>query len=588
MPYSTNLKIDLMDNGTNSTTWGTVTNVNLGTALEQAIVGKADISMSSTTVTLTYTDTNAAQNARAIYLNLSGSPGGAADLVVPAIQKPYIVKNGSDEQVTIKVSGQTGVVIPVGKTVLVYNNGTDVVTSVDHIPSLTLASALPVASGGTGITAFGTGVATALGVNTGSAGAFVVNGGALGTPSSGTLTSATGLPVSTGIAGLGTNVATALAVNVGSAGAVVVNGGALGTPSSGTLTSATGLPVSTGISGLGTNVATALAVNVGSAGAFVVNGGALGTPSGGTLTSCTGLPVSTGVSGLGTGVATALGQNVTGSGGIVLATSPTLTTPTLTSPTVNTLLTVSGDSSLNGAVVVNESGADKDFRVEGDTDSNLLFVDASTDRVGIGTNSPGARLEVRENTSCFSTVSTALNSFTVHVLDPGTGSPPGSGATTLTSTSARLTIDAAQLNALCVYNTDVSSGFGQRDVYVAPVSGALGYLSSLRGRKTNIESIADVSWLYELNPVSFYYKKQVDGVSKDEPEGLKQLGLIAEEVEQVRPELCFYDFVEGEEPTLRGVSYSSLITPLLKAVQQLKEELNSAKARIAALESQRP
>lgn len=96
----------------------------------------------------------------------------------------------------------------------------------------------------------GTGVVTALGVNTGTAGAFVVNGGALGTPSSGTLTNATGLPVSTGISGLGTGVATALAVNVGSAGAFVVNGGALGTPSSGTLTNATGLPLTTGVTGI--------------------------------------------------------------------------------------------------------------------------------------------------------------------------------------------------------------------------------------------------------------------------------------------------------------------------------------------------
>lgn len=91
--------------------------------------------------------------------------------------------------------------------------------------------------------------------------------------------------------------ATALAVAVGSAGALVTNGGALGTPSSGTLTNATGLPVATGISGLGTNVATALAVAVGSAGAFVTNGGALGTPSSGTLTNATGLPLGTGVTG---------------------------------------------------------------------------------------------------------------------------------------------------------------------------------------------------------------------------------------------------------------------------------------------------
>lgn len=80
----------------------------------------------------------------------------------------------------------------------------------------------------------------------------------------------------------------------------------LGTPTSGTLTNCTGLPVSTGVSGLGTGVATALGVAVGSAGGPVTNGGALGTPSSGTLTNCTGLPVSTGVSGLGTGIATFL------------------------------------------------------------------------------------------------------------------------------------------------------------------------------------------------------------------------------------------------------------------------------------------
>jgi len=161
--YSTNLKIELIGTGEQAGTWGTTTNTNLGTALEQAIVGKADVTMSSTTVTLTLTNSNAAQDARAIYLNLSGTPGGAADLVVPAVEKPYIVKNGSNQQVTIKVSGQTGVAIPTGKTAIVYNNGTDVVGAIDYIPSLVLGAALPVASGGTGITSFGSGIATWLG-----------------------------------------------------------------------------------------------------------------------------------------------------------------------------------------------------------------------------------------------------------------------------------------------------------------------------------------------------------------------------------------------------------------------------------------
>ncbi len=51
-------------------------------------------------------------------------------------------------------------------------------------------------------------------------------------------------------------------------------------------------------------------------------------------------------------------------------------------------------TTVDGAFVFNEAGADKDARFEGDTDANLLFTDASTDRVGIGTATPAVKLDV--------------------------------------------------------------------------------------------------------------------------------------------------------------------------------------------------
>jgi hypothetical protein len=97
-----------------------------------------------------------------------------------------------------------------------------------------------------------------------------------------------------------------------------------------------------------------------------------------------------------------LAPDASGTGIFTIASPNSNTNRTLTLPDdTGTIVTNSGNqagsfTTLNtsGAVVFNDAGADVDFRVEGDTEANLLVVDASADAVGIGTNSPSSLLTV--------------------------------------------------------------------------------------------------------------------------------------------------------------------------------------------------
>jgi hypothetical protein len=148
------LKFELITTGEQSGLWGATTNANIGTAIEQALVGMATLSSGNfvaNVVTLTLLDTNALQNARAFCLNIAaGAVSAAGTINVPAIEKPYLIINNSSYPVTVKVFGLTGVAVPAGKRTVVYNDGTDVGSGLDYLATLALGTPLPTSSGGTG------------------------------------------------------------------------------------------------------------------------------------------------------------------------------------------------------------------------------------------------------------------------------------------------------------------------------------------------------------------------------------------------------------------------------------------------------
>jgi hypothetical protein len=134
------LKIELIGTGEQAGTWGVTTNTNLGTALQEAITGSADVAFSSADVTLTLTNSNAAQVGRNLRLNLTGTSGGARELILGSgmqVEKFYLINNGLADTVTVKNTTGTGIAVPAGKSTFVFNDGTNVVDAINFITGIT-------------------------------------------------------------------------------------------------------------------------------------------------------------------------------------------------------------------------------------------------------------------------------------------------------------------------------------------------------------------------------------------------------------------------------------------------------------------
>ena len=135
MSTYSNLSIELIGTGEQSGTWGTTTNTNLGTALEEAIVGTTNLVVTTGTNTPTWsTSSNASQIPRHLRINLTGSAGGTGTLVVPTLSggKNYIIKNSSNTTIEVKTGSGTGITVPIGTSMSLYQDGTNVVVTDSH------------------------------------------------------------------------------------------------------------------------------------------------------------------------------------------------------------------------------------------------------------------------------------------------------------------------------------------------------------------------------------------------------------------------------------------------------------------------
>ena len=130
--YSPNLAIELIATGEQAGTWSVTTNTNLGTLIEQSISGYVtqaitDGSGANTTITIPDGATGVARN---MTIEMTGAlTFSTTSLIVPANKKLYFIFNNTSGgfAVTVKVSGQTGILVPNGKKVVLTSNGTDIV-----------------------------------------------------------------------------------------------------------------------------------------------------------------------------------------------------------------------------------------------------------------------------------------------------------------------------------------------------------------------------------------------------------------------------------------------------------------------------
>jgi hypothetical protein len=162
--YSPDLRLELIANGEKSGTWGTITNLNLGTLIEDAIAGAATVTTSSAAQALTVFN-GAEDQARCSTLVLNTVAGSNYFVYVPPVPKLYVVRNTSATYTCTlyasTVSGNTtaagsGITVPTSTSMLVRCDGTNIVDQTNYISgALAVGGNFSVAGTATGVTPAG-------------------------------------------------------------------------------------------------------------------------------------------------------------------------------------------------------------------------------------------------------------------------------------------------------------------------------------------------------------------------------------------------------------------------------------------------